>query len=418
MTCLRRIVKTVFALFFIAAAIIFVLIAYFSYKLPSTFTVPKGSVSSVLSGTPLSVKYASEIIEVKPTSSSAAGKYDVRFDLLGVIPVSNATVNEVEDDTVCIIGKPFGIKLYSAGVMVVGTSDIISANETVNPAKKSDIRVGDLITSIDGVETHSNTDVAEAVESSEGREMVFAIERNGKKLKKTVTAVYSAEDGKFKIGIWVRDSSAGIGTLTYYDAYTNTVGGLGHAVCDSDTGETIPLDHGELVRAEILDISRGEKGCPGELRGCFLNGTIGNFTLNSNAGVYGAVSDVSAVDGINVKVGYKHDIEVGKAQIYTTVKGSVPQFYDCYIQRVELNDNGLIKNMTVKITDKNLLSLTGGIVQGMSGSPIVQNGKFIGAVTHVFVDDPTMGYAIFAENMISESKKASVKQSVPESDAA
>ena len=410
MGCARKIARAAFFAFFLFAVVVFGFIIYYGLTLPSSFTVVKGTKIEQIDGVRANTKNGKNILQVSAGSPKLGGGYSVEFDLLGIIPVASATVTEVDSDTVVLLGKPFGIKVYADGVMVVGSGDVQSEGGTVNPAAKADIRVGDIIVSINGVSLSTNAEVAEAVESSEGNPLEFVIKRNGKKLTKTVSPVYSAGDGAYKIGIWVRDSSAGIGTLTFYSPAVNTVAGLGHAICDSDTGEIIPLEYGVLEDAEILGVSKGKNGVPGELEGCFKGRTIGEFTLNCNNGIYGISSDPKATEGIEIKVADKSEIKKGKAEILTTVKGETPQFYECEIERVETGDTGKIKNMTVKITDEKLLSLTGGIVRGMSGSPLVQNGKFIGAVTHVFVDDPQRGYAVFAENMLNSAQQAAVKK--------
>lgn len=406
----KKITRGIFFLFLVASVVIFGFIVYFSVTIPSSFTVVKGTEIRGIEGVRINSEHSKNILQVSASGVQNSGGYSVEFRLLGVIPVSSASVTEVDSDTVILLGKPFGIKVYADGVMVVGSGDVQSQSGNENPAARSDIRVGDIIVSINGVSVSSNSEVAEAVEQSGGAALKFVIKRNGKKLTKTVTPVYSQSDGAYKIGIWVRDSSAGIGTLTFYSPAVNTVAGLGHAICDSDTGEIIPLEYGVLEDAEILGVSKSENGNPGELEGCFKGKTLGEFTLNCNTGVYGVLTDPSIVDGIDVKVADKSEIKKGKAEILTTLSGEDPELYECEIERVETGDTGKIKNMTVRVTDQRLLSVTGGIVRGMSGSPIIQNGKFIGAVTHVFVDDPERGYAVFAENMLSSAQAASLKK--------
>nr|MDE5620074.1 SpoIVB peptidase [Ruminococcus sp.] len=204
--------------------------------------------------------------------------------------------------------------------------------------------------------------------------------------------------------MWVRDSIAGIGTMTFFNKTTGEFAGLGHPVCDSDTGELVPIYSGEAVPVEITDAKKGSKGIPGELHGQFMyGGSFGILNRNNSCGVYGMLSE-SAVQALSVnceqyKMGYRQDVKTGEAEILTTVSGDIPQKYKIEIEKIDYNSAESTKNMVIRITDKELLDRTGGIVQGMSGSPIIQDGKLIGAVTHVFVSDPTKGYAIFAENM-------------------
>ena len=206
------------------------------------------------------------------------------------------------------------------------------------------------------------------------------------------------QSGKYKTGIWVRDSSAGIGTLTFYSPALNTICGLGHGICDADTGKLLTLNSGELVKAEILDISVGKSGSPGELIGRFKEQKISNLKINNETGVFGNCN-IGYDNNSLTQLALKQEIAVGDAEILTTTNGEIPKLFKCKIEKIAHN-NSITKNMVIKITDEELISKTGGIVQGMSGSPILQNGKLVGAVTHVLVDDPTRGYAIFAENML------------------
>ncbi|MDF2567582.1 MAG: stage sporulation protein, partial [Oscillospiraceae bacterium] len=211
-------------------------------------------------------------------------------------------------------------------------------------------------------------------------------------------------DNTFKIGLWVRDSSAGIGTVTFYNPENSVFGGLGHAVCDVDTGQVMPIMSGEVVDVNINGVTRGSSGSPGELKGSFSsNKDSGSIAVNNETGVFGVLyqnpSNHSAIP-----IAMKQEVKTGKATIFTTVSGNTPQEYKINIEKVNLNDNSMTKNMVIKITDPELLQKTGGIVQGMSGSPIMQNGVLVGAVTHVFINDPTKGYGIFIENMYNHSK--------------
>lgn len=215
-----------------------------------------------------------------------------------------------------------------------------------------------------------------------------------------VTPAKSASENRYKLGAWVRDSSAGIGTMTFYDETSGIFGGLGHAVCDIDTGEILPLQSGEVVPVDINGVVKGVSGEPGELRGSFAKGeTLGALTQNGETGVYGKLRNFTAQEE-RVEVAMKQDVHTGAAQIITTIDGSGPQYFDVELEKVHFNDSSPTRNIIVKITDEKLLEQTGGIVQGMSGSPIIQDGKLVGAVTHVFVNDPTRGYGIFAENML------------------
>ena len=235
------------------------------------------------------------------------------------------------------------------------------------------------------------------------------IKRNESQFSVKLTPIYSNTDKVYKIGIWIRDSSAGIGTLTYYDPETNVVAGLGHGICDTDTGELVPCESGQFVGAEIVGIKKSSKDVTGELQGVFSGGVTAEIACNEMTGVFGFANKPIA-SANTMEIALKQEIKQGKAQILTTLDGGQPQYYDCVIKKVYHNDSSKIKNMVIEVTDPDLIAKTGGIVQGMSGSPLIQNGKLIGAVTHVLVDDPTKGYAIFAENMLETAQSVAEQQ--------
>jgi len=212
-----------------------------------------------------------------------------------------------------------------------------------------------------------------------------------------------ADNSGYKAGFWVRDSAAGIGTMTFYDPKTMTFAGLGHAVCDVDTGGAILFSSGEITPAAITKIRKGVSGAPGELGGVFTGGDIGTVSINNETGLYGTLD--YEIEGFSAPIGLKQDVYEGAAVIYSTLDGTEVTEYDIEIEQINLSDNSMTKNMVIRVTDEDLIELSGGIVQGMSGSPIVQDGKLVGAVTHVFVNDPTKGFGIFAENMMEMAEK-------------
>ena len=220
-----------------------------------------------------------------------------------------------------------------------------------------------------------------------------------------VVPVKAASDEVYRCGIWVRDSSAGIGTVTFYDPSTGVFGGLGHAVCDVDTGGVMPLAEGQVVPVSIHGVQKGEAGTPGELQGSFLTTlSCGELRKNTETGVYGVLNRNPAAGREAIPICLRQEVKEGPVQILTTISGTEPALYDAVIEKVSLGDHTPTKNLILRITDPELLSKTGGIVQGMSGSPILQDGKLAGAVTHVFVNDPTRGYGIFAENMLDAAR--------------
>lgn len=348
--------------------------------------------------------------------NSTNKSYDADIMLMNIIPIKSVTVQVVDETRVYPCGTPFGIKIFTEGVVLVGITEVKTDNQVVNPGKDARLKTGDVIISINGQAVNSNEQVAQFIQNSGGQPLSFAIRRENMSFNTELTPIKSATDDTYKAGLWVRDSSAGIGTLTFYDEKTNMFAGLGHGICDVDTGELMPLLNGDIVNATINGIVKGVKGSPGELRGYFSgNQAIGTLSANVNTGVYGFMQQEAPAHQDSLVVAMKQQVTTGSAQILTTIDGSTPCYYDIEIESVNYKEDMPTKNMVIRITDPALLEATGGIVQGMSGSPIVQNGMLVGAVTHVFVNEPQRGYGIFAENMLSvcnsisnsEIKKAS-----------
>ncbi len=396
---MKKTMKWLFALLVLACLSVLSGVGYWRYLLPDDYFVEQGGRLTV-----------SEVItaENRDTAVSAArvssgNSYRATLKLLGVFPVKEVTVTVTNRPVVVLGGMPFGVKLYTDGVLVVSLSSVDGKGGTANPARNAGLKVGDLILSINGERVSTNEEVSKLVKSSGGKTMVFRIKRDGIESEIRFCAVKSKAENCFKAGIWVRDSSAGIGTMTFFDPRTNMVAGLGHAVCDVDTGDIVPIASGEIVPARIYGVTKSQTGIPGELRGGFRSGSYGQLMINGQSGVY-AVAGNNAIGGERLEVAFKQDIKEGPAKLYTTINGTEPKWYDIRITQVRYHDENATRNMIIEITDKELLKATGGIVQGMSGSPIVQNDRLVGAVTHVFVNDPTKGYAIFAENMLETAQ--------------
>ncbi len=352
---------------------------------------------------------------VTASALSAGSTYQATLKLFGLFPLKDVKVKVVDQPLVIPCGVPFGIKMYTDGVLVVSMSDVDTATGPFNPARSAGIKTGDVIVSIDGKTVTTTEQVAEIVEDSGGQTMTFHIRRDNIAFDIRFTPALSVNENRWKAGLWVRDSSAGIGTLTFFDPDSQIFGGLGHAVCDVDTGEILPIASGEIVPARIYSVVKGTAGTPGELRGGFEAGSLGSLQINGETGIYGNLS-TTPVDGQAVPVAMKQQVHTGQAQVLTTIDGTTPKLYDIQIDQVRFNDSSPTRNMVIVITDPELLEKTGGIVQGMSGSPILQDGMLVGAVTHVFVNDPTKGFAIFAENMLKTVD--SVVQSQDEQGAA
>ena len=388
---------------------LFSAVIYTDASMPNKFWVTKNTDLQINNNIPVTVVRDNKSNTIT-TIGGGKETYNVNLKLFGVFPVKTAQVAVVDEMVVIPCGTPFGIKMFTDGVLVVGLGNIETAEGTVNPAKNAGLRVGDVLVSIDGKTVNTNEEVADIVSKSNGKTLAISIRRKNINFSINITPVKSSADNQFKAGIWVRDSSAGIGTVTFYNPSSGILAGLGHAVCDIDTNEILPIISGEIVEAKILGCNKGQSGTPGELRGSFSKLTpLGTLLLNSETGVFGKVSR-TPIEREPVNVALKQEVKAGKATIFSTVDGSGPKEYEIEIEKINYNEGSLTKNMVIKIVDPDLLSVTGGIVQGMSGSPIMQNGKLIGAVTHVFVNDPTRGYAIFAENMLNTANGVSEKQ--------
>ena len=339
--------------------------------------------------------------------SGAENQKDVRF--LHTIPVKKSRVRQVERDFVVPLGSAFGIKLYTDGVMVVRTDVVDAEQGAVSPAKKADIRDGDMILAIGGEPVRTNSQAAKLFSESDGSPLTLRVRRQDVVFETTLEPLRSLRDGRFHAGIWVRDSSAGIGTMSFYSPALGVFGGLGHAVCDVDTGQLLPIAGGEAVDATIKGSYKGRSGDPGELCGVFGNRRIGELIANTDCGVYG-VSDAPEGNTDAVPVAMYYEVQTGGAVMLAEVDEEGVRAYHVEITKLFQNPDAKQKNLVVKVTDTELIRRTGGIVQGMSGSPILQNGMLVGAVTHVFVGDPLQGFGVYAQTMVNEAKELSKKQ--------
>ena len=330
-------------------------------------------------------------------ASPVETEYMTSVKLFNVFPIKSAKVKVSRRKYVVPGGNAFGIRLYTKGVMIIRIDGVTTPSGNVSPGKAAGLKEGDMIISVDGVDVYRNRELSAIFASSGGKTLKLEIERDSKKKEINFTPVLCSEDSTYKGGLWIRDSTAGIGTVTWYDRTNGIFAGLGHAVCDADTGEIMPLSGGDAVEAEIKGCYKGTNGSAGELCGVFSSGSIGSLYINGETGVYGIMDSFDADDKV-VPVALRQEVKTGAAQIICTVDDTGAEYYNIEIKKIfDGTDNQ--RNMVIKVTDPVLLEKTGGIVQGMSGSPILQNGMLVGAVTHVFVDDPTEGYAIFAQNM-------------------
>lgn len=299
-------------------------------------------------------------------------------------------------------GMPFGVKFLTEGVIIVGFHSVSSNGKTCTPAADAGLHVNDVILKVNGIALNGGADLCRLVEQSQGKPLDILYSRGGVKHKTRLCPAYFEAEGRYSTGIYVRDSGAGIGTVTFIIPKTGAFAGLGHGICDAESGALIPMQRGSVVDVTISGVVRGLAGSPGEVKGRFSSGKLGTLLGNTDCGVYGVLANLpSACQKKTVKIGLRDEICEGKASVLCTVKGSTPKAYDIEISQINPDATGN-KCFTVKIIDQELIAQTGGIIQGFSGSPILQNGKLIGAVTHVLINDPTAGYGIFVENMLNQ----------------
>lgn len=332
------------------------------------------------------------------------GKLDVNLSLFGKLTVKDMTVNVIPKTTVIPIGKAIGMKLYTDGVLVVGMSEINGKK----PYENSGIQEGDRIVEINHEKVDTTNELIETVNQSNGKVIEVKYKRDEETITTSIEPV-KTDDNQYKLGLWVRDAAAGVGTMTFYEPSSGMFAALGHGITDIDTSDLIQIANGELVTTNILSIVKGEKGSPGEIRGTIENGvSFGSIYKNTKYGVYGSIINKNKLgqnSSNEMEVALRNEIKTGKAQILCELQDGKVETYEIEIQKLFINNNEDNKSMVIKVTDKRLLEKTGGIIQGMSGAPIIQNGKFIGAVTHVLVNDPTVGYGVFADIMIKQLKE-------------
>ena len=397
---MRKFIRILNGAVALAVAVIFSFVIYGNAAYPDTFSV-KNSSDTVIDH----IYYLSYDDEksVDYQSAQSVGGQNSDLTLLGVIPVKSETVRAADEDTVLVSGDSFGIKLYTDGVMVVGTKDVSVNGKTVNPSKEAGISVGDIIVSINGEKVYSSDRVSEILNDNNGEAFQIKINRNGEYRDFSLVPVYVESEGCYKAGMWVRDSTAGIGTVTFYNPSSGNMAALGHPITDVDTGEIIPILDGQAVETTVSSVSKSTASETGSISCDFSNKEIGVLNKNTRQGIYGKYSNkVDLSQFSEYEVALSQEVQKGFCQIITTVDESGPQVYSAEITRIYQNDDE--KNMIIKITDERLIEKTGGIVQGMSGTPIIQNGKLVGAITHVIVNNPLKGYGVFAQTMLELSE--------------
>ena len=347
-------------------------------------------------------------LETKPiveTTKEIAGnnlKSEIaQVKLFNTIKIKEIEVSTIPKTTVIPLGDVVGLKLYSAGVLVIGLTEI----EGKKPYENTKIEEGDIIVEINNKEIESADELLECVKQSNGESLEIKLIKNGEMYQTEIKPILNSKN-EYKLGLWVKDGAVGLGTITFYEPSTKQFAALGHGISDKDTEQLITISEGEVLEAEISSIKQGENGIPGEIKGMLTENTfLGTVEKNSEFGVYGTIQNTTFLN-INSKKQYevalREEIKTGKAEILLNLSGEKRESYEIKIKKIYLNNNEDNKSMLIEVTDKELLEKTGGIIQGMSGTPIIQNGKFVGAITHVLVQNPKQGYAVFGDLMIKQ----------------
>lgn len=390
---------------------------YLRDQVPDSILVEEGEETPVIFRTSLGALIQEEAVEagsrgasdipreqlhISGSGSSSAAE-QIRCSLLGILPLKTVEVESTERKSVYAGGSPVGIYLKTDGILVIGTGEVEGADGQIHEPAEHMVQTGDYIVAANGRPLEDKEELVECINDSQGQELSLEVVRNGSLVEVPVLPV-QASDLSYKAGIWVRSDAQGVGTLTYVDEEGN-FGALGHGISDVDTSTLLSLGQGRLYEADVVSVTKGESGKPGELAGIIHyrdSSILGDIAENKSTGIYGKTEHTEEMTaGELYEVAYKQEVEPGPAVILSCADGTVKE-YEIEIESIDLNKKEVNKGMVIRVTDPALLELTGGIVQGMSGSPILQNGRLVGAVTHVFVQDSSKGYAIFAEDMLEE----------------
>ena len=405
---MKKMILKIFLIIFLLILYIYILLIT---NLPSSIVVFEGenlNLASIL-GLQFSLISNEETIEVSSNNSAQVtekvGKSNLKVSLFNNV-VKNLEVDVLPRKTVIPVGNIAGVKLYTNGVLVVGMSEIEGEdNKKYKPYANTGIEEGDTIISINNTEILNTDDLVNIVNSSNGNKLDIKYVRDNQSLECSITPVKTIEND-YKLGLWVRDSAAGVGTVTFYEPSTKSFAALGHGIVDIDTEELINIASGEFVTTKILNITKGESGNPGRIQGTIDNQeNIGIISKNTRFGIYGKVDDTHNLNidyTKEMEVALRSEIQKGKATILCSLDNENVKEYEIEIEKIYVNNNYDNKSMLIKITDQELLEKTGGIIQGMSGSPIIQNGKFVGAITNVLVNNPEEGYAVFGDIMLKQ----------------
>ena len=381
-------------------AIAAVYIKYCNARLPDTIHINKGETVSLCYDVPVSATIDHQTIRLNQPivfKQCHMGQYEMKTNLFGTIPLKKIKVKVVDDQKITPSGEVIGVYVETDGLFVL--DQFTGENSMEYAPSKNKLYRGDYIKKIDGKDIVSKKQFIEKINQGQGKSVILTVQRKAKMMRIKIKPERSKTDHMYKIGTWIRDNTQGIGTMTYVKG--TSFGGLGHGIYDMDTGTLLKIKGGLLLDPQIYSIKKGKSGTPGEIVGSIEykeENILGSIKKNTEKGIYGTIPKKQQKA---YKIGYRQDIKPGKAYILSNVSGTMKQ-YEIQINKIVPSDKDVLKSMEIEVTDKELLKLTNGIIQGMSGSPILQNGKLIGAVTHVFVNDPMKGYAILMETMLYE----------------
>ena len=381
-------------------AITAVYIKYCNARLPDTIHINKGETVSLCYDVPVSATIDHQTIRLNQPivfKQCHMGQYEMKTNLFGAIPLKKIKVKVVDDQKITPSGEVIGVYVETDGLFVLDTDQFTGENSMEYAPSKNKLYRGDYIKKIDGKDIVSKKQFIEKINQGQGESVILTVQRKAKMMQ--IKPERSKTEHMYKIGTWIRDNTQGIGTMTYVKG--TSFGGLGHGIYDMDTGTLLKIKGGLLLDPQIYSIKKGKSGTPGEIVGSIEykeENILGSIKKNTEKGIYGTIPKKQQKA---YKIGYRQDIKPGKAYILSNVSGTMKQ-YEIQINKIVPSDKDVLKSMEIEVTDKELLKLTNGIIQGMSGSPILQNGKLIGAVTHVFVNDPMKGYAILMETMLYE----------------
>lgn len=407
---MKRNLKMLFLVFFLLIIYIYV---FAISVLPDKVVVFEGESINMRTIFGLNINTNSDTIETASNNSEKvaekSGRATLEVSLFDKIFLKEVDVDILPKSTVIPVGSMAGVKLYTSGVLVVGMSEIEGIdNKKYRPYENTGIEEGDTIIQIDDKEILTTEELIDTINGSKGSILDIKYIHD-EETKQCSMVPVETDENEYKIGLWVRDSAAGVGTVTFYEPETKSFGALGHGITDIDTEELINISSGEFITTRILNITKGESGNPGRIQGTVSEQkNIGKISKNSKFGIYGKVDNISNL-GLDaskeMEVALREEIKTGKATILCTLDEQGPKEYEVEIEKIFTENNYDNKSMKIKVIDERLIEKTGGIIQGMSGSPIIQNGKFVGAVTHVLVNNPLSGYAVFGDIMLKQLKE-------------